>query len=127
VIGINVISHFLAVGKEADEVGLDDFLNHVEYVAKLVGVNNVGIGLDYRDGIITKEEVEEVTRLYPEIYPKHMKGGVHFSKIFYPWLDSLSKMPMITEGLVSRGYSDNEILKILGGNFLRVFKRVWKS
>ncbi|MFC1803987.1 membrane dipeptidase, partial [Thermoproteota archaeon] len=35
--------------------------------------------------------------------------------------------PKITEGLVARGYSDNEILKILGGNFMRVFKEVWDN
>ena len=40
-------------------------------------------------------------------------------------LEDISKLPAITECLVQRGYSDEDILKILGGNFLRVFEQVW--
>jgi membrane dipeptidase len=36
-------------------------------------------------------------------------------------------MPLFTQGLVSRGFSDEEIDKILGGNVLRVLREVWKS
>jgi membrane dipeptidase len=39
-------------------------------------------------------------------------------------MDSAADLPKITEALVTRGYSGEEIHKILGGNFLRVFKRV---
>jgi membrane dipeptidase len=34
-------------------------------------------------------------------------------------------MPSLTEGPVSRGYTDEQILKILGGNFMRIFRDVW--
>jgi membrane dipeptidase len=36
-------------------------------------------------------------------------------------------MPIITEALVVRGYSDQDVEKILGGNFLRVFEKIWGS
>jgi membrane dipeptidase len=36
----------------------------------------------------------------------------------------VDKIPNITSGLIRRGYKENEILKILGGNFLRVFKEI---
>jgi membrane dipeptidase len=42
-------------------------------------------------------------------------------------LQDATKMPEITKRLVNRGYSDNEVQKILGGNFLRVIKKVWKT
>lgn len=61
----------------------------------LVGADHVGIGSDY-DGM------------------RQPPAG----------LEDVSKMPNITRGLVSRGYSEDEIVKILGGNFLRVFKEV---
>lgn len=35
------------------------------------------------------------------------------------------RQPNLTRGLVSMGFTDTEIVKILGGNFLRVFERVW--
>lgn len=39
-------------------------------------------------------------------------------------LEDSSKLPNMTRELVARGYSDEEIRKILGGNFLRVFNKV---
>ncbi len=42
----------------------------------------------------------------------------------FPGLDDITKFPSLTEGMVSRGYSDEDIRKILGANDLRVFKKV---
>ena len=39
-------------------------------------------------------------------------------------LDSVSDYPKITEALLERGYADDDVAKILGGNFLRVFEQV---
>jgi membrane dipeptidase len=41
-------------------------------------------------------------------------------------LEDASKLPNLTKELVARGYSEQEISKILGGNFLRIFGRIWK-
>ena len=41
-------------------------------------------------------------------------------------LEDISKLPALTERLVQRGYSDETILKLLGGNYLRVFEQVLK-
>ncbi len=68
-------------------------LDHIDYIVKLVGIDYVGLGSDF-DGI--------------ESAPKG--------------LDGVEDYPKITEGLLKRGYSEKDIDKILGGNFLRVFK-----
>lgn len=74
---------------------LDVLIDHIDYIAKLVGVDHVGIGSDF-DGIsITPLEMDDVTFL-----------------------------PNITKKLLERGYSTGDVKKILGGNFLRVFKQV---
>ncbi|MBS1496306.1 MAG: dipeptidase [Bacteroidetes bacterium] len=68
-------------------------IDHIDYVAKLVGVDYVGIGSDF-DGINnTPQELNDVT-----------------------------DYPLITKALLERGYSKKDIDKILGGNFLRVLK-----
>jgi membrane dipeptidase len=67
--------------------------DHIDYIVKLVGVDYVGLGSDF-DGI--------------ESAPKG--------------LDGVEDFPKITEGLLQRGYSEKDIRKILGENFLRVFK-----
>ena len=70
-------------------------LGHLEHVAEVAGVEYVGFGSDF-DGIQeTPQDLEDVTR-----------------------------MPNLMEGLIRRGYSEGDIFKILGGNFLRVFKSV---
>src|SRR5450755_4197956 len=68
-------------------------LDHIDYIVKLVGIDYVGLGSDF-DGIDSAP-----------------KG-----------LDGVQDFPKITEGLLKRGYSEKDIDKILGGNFLRVFK-----
>ena len=43
------------------------------------------------------------------------------------WRIGVACFPRLTDALIGRGYKDADILKILGGNFLRVFREVWKS
>lgn len=77
---------------------VEDVVDDIAYVIDLVGPDHVGLGSD----------------LY----------GVQTSP---KGLEDISKIPAITESLVKRGYSDEVILKILGGNFMRVFETVWKG
>jgi len=68
-------------------------IDHIDYIAKLVGVDYVGLGSDF-DGInLTPQKLDDVTNY-----------------------------PLITKALVEKGYSKKDITKILGGNFLRVLK-----
>ena len=67
--------------------------DHMEYIIKLAGIDHVGLGGDF-DGIAITPKV----------------------------LTDVTKYPMITKELVKRGYSEEDIDKILGGNFIRVFK-----
>ncbi|CUS78855.1 membrane dipeptidase [Candidatus Kryptonium thompsonii] len=81
----------------ADELRppLDVLIDHIDYIAKLVGVEHVGLGSDF-DGIsVTPLEMDDVRFL-----------------------------PNITKKLLERGYSIEDVKKILGGNFVRVFKQV---
>jgi membrane dipeptidase len=68
-------------------------IDHIDYIVKLVGADHVGLGSDF-DGI--------------ESAPKE--------------LDDVTDFPLITRELLIRGYSNEDIKKILGGNFIRVFK-----
>jgi len=92
---------------------LDILLDHVDYVAQLVGIDHVGIGLDFAEG-------------WPDS-PVHRKRLLEIDGQIYDWpegIETVSKWPNITQGLVARGYSDDDVEKIVGGNFLRVFEQV---
>jgi membrane dipeptidase len=74
---------------------LEDVVAHIDHVVKVAGIDYVGIGTDY-DGI-----------------PDVPKG-----------LEDVSRMPALVAALLKRGYSEADIQKIMGGNFLRVMKEV---
>lgn len=83
--------------RKVDSLGIDYsiILDHIDYIVNLVGPDHVALGSDF-DGV----------HLIP-------KG-----------IENCSMMPNITKGLVERGYSEQDIRKILGGNFMRVFRQV---
>jgi len=80
---------------DKDKATVERMVDHVDHIVDLVGPDHVGLGSDF-DGIGSTPE----------------------------GLEDVSKMPNMTRVMVKRGYSDEDILKILGGNHLRVFKQV---
>lgn len=74
---------------------LDQVLDHIDHVVKLIGVDYVGIGSDF-DGV-------------GDSLPTGLKD--------------VSQYPNLVQGLLDRGYSDTDIKKILGGNTLRVWQQ----
>jgi membrane dipeptidase len=82
--------------QEMPEINVKTVVDHIEHVIKVTGsVNHVGLGSDF-DGISSTP-----------------KGLSHAGELVH-----------ITKELVKRGYQDKDIKKILGGNFLRVFREV---
>lgn len=100
---------------------IENYLDHIDYVVKLVGVDHVGIGLDFIEGL-TREEFEAL-KSRPEL--ALLLRGLELETVSI--IRSITEFTNITRGLVARGYSDEEIQKILGGNFLRVFEKVWRQ
>jgi membrane dipeptidase len=83
-----------------------------------VGPEHIGLGLDF---VYYPEQfyrqVVENPGLWPDEYLKNMDGFRYFPP---------EELPRVTELLLKRGYSEGEIRGILGENFLRVAKQVWK-
>ena len=139
VIGLCPLALFLSSDKAITELGVKDLIEHIDYVTKLVGVDYVAIGTDLAEGYYwTPEQLLENRRLFPslssgptrKVEDEFLKSGrdkLYFYELYLPWLKSVSEVPIITEALVDSGYSDQDIGKILGGNLLRVFERVWGS
>jgi len=117
VMGVLFSSSFLST-KLPEKQTLGDLLNHIDYIVNLVGADHIGLGSDFSEGRDLSHMRKIVDREGKKIWPW---AGIKPKDI-----DTVSKLPNITKGLVARGYSDQEIKKILGGNFLRVYERVWK-
>ncbi|MBM4024767.1 MAG: dipeptidase [Planctomycetes bacterium] len=125
-VGICCISGFLG---GAGHIGT--FLDHVDYVAKKFGVEHVAIGTDI--AYESRHAAAERAKI-----PKRPAGSPSLPRWEALWPEgSLSgradpslawtNWPLFTVGLVQRGYSDDAIQKILGGNILRVARAVWES
>lgn len=121
--GICAVGDFL--GGTGDIVAM---LNHIDYVARKFGTDFVAIATDLAYiSINTGAETAKVPRpgrgraqweaLWPNgAYPNFRTGSRTLS-----WVN----WPLFTVGLVQRGYSEDDIRKIVGGNALRVAKAVF--
>lgn len=90
VVGVNFYPSFTGGPR------LQHILDHIEYLARVMGIDHVALGSDFDGYSHVVEDLEDV-----------------------------SKLPNLTAGLIERGYSPADVRKILGNNALRVFKQVW--
>ena len=118
VMGITGVRMFV---KSDEPTTVEHVLDHFDHVVKLVGVEHVGVGSDMDlDGYddMPPEENKKLRAGY--------KGSYSFrEKIDIEGLDHPQRMFDLTEGLIRRKYSDDNIQAILGGNFARVLKQTW--
>lgn len=122
VIGIFAMPWFTA--EDPQNTTIDHVLDHIDYVAELVGVDHVGIGTDWPMPQ-TKWMALAFKRLVaPTI---GFAPGDGPSTEYIHGMKDYRSFGNITMGLVARGYSDEDIAKIIGGNWLRVFAQVFKD
>ena len=127
--GGGMVGVYTYAGMVGGSDDLNQVLNHIEYISKLVGVDHVGIGTDLQYSRRWPEEVYQM-RGYPKSeYSSRWWGNWknHPHAPAKPGESQTGSMawinwPLFTVGLVVRGFSDEDIAKILGQNFLRVFK-----
>jgi membrane dipeptidase len=113
VMGINGVGLFLGDPSARPE----SVAEHIDYAVQKIGPQHVGMGFDY---CFDQAEVDEFMKSRPEMWPQGMNYGEGM-KITAP-----EDLPVVVECLVRRGYPDDAISGILGGNFLRVASQVWK-
>ncbi len=123
IIGVCGLPQSLADGTPT----LDDLLDHVDYLVKLAGIDHVGIGLDYVEAY---QDQATVTAPPSVVYWRTRRPDIFgplsaFGRQSYPiGVESVRKLPNLTQGLIDRGYSEAEAAKILGGNWLRAIGAV---
>ena len=118
VMGITGVRNFV---KGSEPTTVEDYLNHIEYVAKMIGIEHVGIGSDIDlDGYddMPKDDYEKLKAAY--------KGSYAFrDKIDIEGIDHPKRMFDVAEGLVRRGHTNADIANVLGGNWVRVLGKAW--
>ncbi len=123
VIGINGFPPFVAKKRRPT---LEDLLKHVDHIADLVGIEHVGIGIDFE---YIGDSMQEASKAH---YDYFVKTGQWDPKdyppppYYYPsGLDDPRCFPNLTKALFERGYDEVETKKVLGENFMRVYSQIW--
>jgi membrane dipeptidase len=103
---------------EGDEY-VEAIVDGIEYVAGLIGIEHVGLGLDYA---FDAEEILELVKNHPEKFGNEEERREYEAIEFTP----PESLPAIAAALSARGFTDGDRAAVLGGNFLRVAGQVWR-
>jgi membrane dipeptidase len=110
VIGINAV----LVSPKKEESTLDRYIDHIEHVADLIGIDGVGIGFDFFEFIYRQWTDSARRELSAKFTTPH----------FIPDLSNHSHARNLIRRLIERGFTDENIEKILRGNWMRIFKQL---
>jgi membrane dipeptidase len=118
VMGITGVRMFV---KDKEPTTVEDIVDHIDHVVKLVGIDHVGIGSD--------SDLMGYDHMPPDQY-KQLKAGYKASYAFRDKIDTDGfdhprKVYDLTAALIRRGYSDSNIQAVLGGNFRRLLGTTW--
>ncbi|MCB0043982.1 MAG: membrane dipeptidase [Caldilineaceae bacterium] len=115
--------------RHAERPTIDDYLDQIEYIANLSGVEHVSFASDMGEGVYASAEDWD-TKFGPNgMYPSvtGVLGDWYvFEQRFPNGYESLAHTSRIWDGLVQRGYSEDAVEKIMAGNLLRVFGEIWR-
>lgn len=121
VFGVYNMATWLTSNKKAT---IDTLLDHISYIADLVGPDHVGFG---SDGHLVRLDAAEELRHMSEVQKSADPGAPSFEwpvrQTRIPELNSPNRMNVLADALSRRGFSGAEVDKITGGNFLRVFEQ----
>lgn len=118
VMGITGVRNFI---RDKEPTTIEHMLDHYDHVARLIGVEHLGVGSD-----MDPDGYDDI----PEPAYSALKGGYKDSysfrdKIDTDGFDHPKRMYDLTDGLIRRGYSNADIEGILGGNFKRALATIW--
>jgi len=119
VIGITVWSP-MAYRKPGEQPDINDYMERLDYVVDLVGIDHVGIGSDIFEGKNPILWRATTKRRYPGIVGEFDRHNIHVAG-----LESHMELRNIAHEMDARGYSADQIRKVLGGNMMRVFEKTF--
>ncbi|MBZ9566246.1 dipeptidase [Modicisalibacter tunisiensis] len=116
-VGVTMFTPFLRAGVDAT---VDDYVEAIEYVMNIVGEDAIGIGTDFTQGH-GHDFFEWLT--HDKGYARRL---TNFGKIINPeGIRTIGEFPNLTEALSRRGFSEAQVRKIMGENWVRVLRDVW--
>ena len=122
--GVMGITDIAFMVKGSEPVGIDDVIDHYDHVRDLVGIEHVGVG---SDAGIESNDLGAPAILKDMLAKADARYHVHGEHEIVAGLGGTTRMYELTAGLVRRGYTDEQVRLVLGGNWARVLKDIWHS
>ncbi len=120
VIGATLFPPFLPSGNDST---IEDFMDVIEYLVEMVGIDHVAIGTDFTEG--------QPREFFDWLLSGKSKQGPAMALDFPiqnpQGIQNSADFPNLTDALLTRGYTESEAGKILGENIVRLFKDVWNA
>lgn len=105
---------------------LGHLLDHLQHIEQIVGTSRVGLGLDFIEGLQDRKVVLPESRRWRTLRPDIFGNVDDFVTQQYPeGIRGIRMLPNLTQRLFDQSRSRDEVAAILGGNWLRVFRRVF--
>ena len=120
VIGETMFPPFLT---SVNDSTIEDFMDVIEYLVEMVGIDHVAIGTDFTEG--------QPREFFDWLLSGKSKQGPAMALDFPiqnpQGIQNSADFPNLTDALLTRGYTESEAGKILGENMVRLFKDVWNA
>jgi len=120
--GVMGITDIAIMVKGSDPVTIDDVVDHYDHVRDLVGIEHVGVG---SDAGIESNDLMSATAVRDYLAKLDPRYKVHGDREVVLGLEGPTRMYALVAALVRRGYTDDHIRLILGGNWARVLGEIW--
>jgi len=131
IIGLSPWGPMVMKTSQTSRPTVDDFIDHIDHVAQLLGsTDHIGVGTDMSLGTYPDHEIDpwgspnykDVTGPYNEYVTPNIRSPLRMVEGFSNYAEVLNFVAKLDK----RGYTDKDVRKILGLNYLRVFGQVWK-
>ena len=127
VVGVLCLNDFLArnaanalPGQVTPQVAIDVYLDHIDYLRRLIGVDHVGIGPDF---VLGQDLASPGAWPGNRFTPDMISPGDEI--LYAKGFESIDQLPNVVAGIRARGWSPAEVDKLLGGNWARVYRAAW--
>jgi membrane dipeptidase len=118
VMGITGVRNFVS---NKEPTSIEQLIDHIDYTAKLVGIEHVGVGSD-----MDMHGYDAIPEPYLGAMKKSYSSSYGFrDKLDTDGFDHPQRIFDLTDGLIRRGYTNEDIELVLGRNFKRVLTEIW--
>jgi membrane dipeptidase len=121
---VGLCPHSIMCSRDGSRPTVGNYIDQIQYVAGLVGIDHVGIGTDR---FMTDTLYYRTLRTTFERSVRGFFGGFDVTEKHVEGFNRLGEWPNLTAELLRRGFGPADVMKVLGQNWLRVFTKTWKD